>query len=106
MRKSFWNKELVMVFAGESGAIPLTKRWRIAPNIDGHIKDFPLKDVNQLPLRSRVLKMKPPQNPFPGPGEVVLDKMTIKAFFGVASKIPGFLKKASAIAKDIRLDQE
>ncbi len=106
MRKPLWNKELVMIFTGEDGAIPLTKRWGISPDIDGDIKDLAFKDVNQLSLGSWILKMKSPQDAFLGPGEVILNKMTIKACLGVAPEAPGFLKVASAITKNSRLDEE
>jgi len=52
------------------------------------------------------LKMKSPQDAFLGPGEVILNKMTIKACLGVAPEAPGFLKVASAITKNSRLDEE
>jgi len=84
----------------------LPKGGRADPNIDGNIKNLPLQDGDELPLRVRVLEVEASQDAPGGKRDVILDKITRDTRCLIAVLMPGLQKKSTGISKDRRLKDD
>ena len=95
------DPELPFILSGQNNSVPAPEGRRVCPDVDRHIKDLSLHDVNQLFLGVRILKMEAAQYSLPGKGKIVLHKIRGNSSGRIPVPLPGLLKKAAPVAIDI-----
>src|SRR6266566_6659243 len=75
-------------------------------DIDRYVEHAAAEDCDEFPLRARVLQVKPAQDPVGRAGKIVLHEGSFDTSSGVAFGLIGFHKKATRIAKALRLNDQ
>ena len=75
-------------------------------DIDRYVEHAASEDCDEFPLRTRVLQVKPAQDPVGRAGKIVLYEGSFDSSTGVAFEFIGFHKKATRIAKALRLNDQ
>ena len=104
---TWWNIELHVITAGQTGTNPLGESFRFRVDVYCNIKHFSLSNLHQLSLRFCLLEVYPPKHIFAGMGTVVLDKsFSNPGIFPVALFVIVFQEKPAFIAEYLWLDND
>ena len=105
MAESHRKKELTAIFGRKFDTIPLTKRRRTDPQVNGHIEDDPRCTAHQFRHGCRhVLIVQPPKDSLLRTRVVILDELLVNAESRVSTPVIGLEEETPAISVNLRLD--
>jgi len=100
------NPELSARLVVEFDCDMLRESGTATADIDRYVDHAASEDCDEFPLRTRVLQVKPAQDPVGRAGKTVLHEWSFNTSTGVAFGLIGLHKKATRIAKALGLNDQ
>ena len=98
MGKAGRNKELAFALPVQFYRKPFAEHFGAAAQVHNYVLHTTFNDGNQFAL-GRNLVMQAAQDSFAAEGDVILNKVSLDAYFTVSLLVPGFQKVSACIAE-------
>jgi len=100
------NEQLQPVPFRQRHCYRLPESRRSSADVDCHIDNLPLENLDKLGLRMRVLVMQPAQGIPAGRGEIILAELFLDAQFLVSGAVIRFHEESARVLIQLGLDYE